>query len=200
MKLSKISKNKKILLSLILIDLLLVVLHLITQKYLEREASLPTWFSQIQLFVAAAITFYIAKINNSKLWYFLSIIMLYLSIDEGSEIHELATEYLQNKLGIESGYLFFAWIIPAAIIIVILGLLYFKFWWNLPKKTRILIALSAIIFVSGGLIIEMISANYWVSHEFQFDFTYRILNAFEEGFEMIAISLYIYAFLDYLKK
>ena len=81
-----------------------------------------------------------------------------------------------------------------------LGLVMLKWFLHLPMQTRKLLLLSFTIFIAGAVGMEMISGAYWQANDFVYDYTYRIFNAFEEGFEMIGVSIAIYALLNYAKE
>ncbi len=165
----------------------------------DHEASIPTWFAQTILLILSVLGFGLSGTDKKRKgsWMLFGALFLYLSIDEGSEIHELAIEPFQHAFDISSGPLFFAWVIPAIGLLALLAIIFWKFFWSLPKKTRLLLILSAVLFLSGAIIMEMISGNYWQAHDFQYDFTYRIMNAIEEGFEFSGVILAIYALMSY---
>jgi hypothetical protein len=115
-------------------------------------------------------------------------------------IHELSVEPVRSVTGIESGLLYFAWVIPALIIIGIVTLFFIKFFINLPKKTKILFALSFAIFIGGSVIVEMLSAQSYTSVSGNAIPGARLLSSvyLEEGMEMFGNALFIYALLDHL--
>jgi energy-coupling factor transporter transmembrane protein EcfT len=105
----------------------------------------------------------------------------------------------QEMLGIDSGLFFFAWIIPMTIIIFILGTIFVRFFLSLPRKVKMLLFLSAFIFLLGAIGIEMISGAYWQANNFVYNMNYRILNAIEEGLENFGSIIAIYALIVYTK-
>lgn len=206
---------------LLVINAVLIALHLILhwanlnleltnfmQQLVERfnmdaEASVPTWFASTLLLINAGLLGYIGlrqkKGKFYKHWIALSAIFLYLSIDEASQIHELAIEPMQALLGIESGFLFFAWFIPAVIIIGILGVIFFKFFTRLPKQTKTLLIIALVLYLAGAVGMEMISGAYWEMNDFVYDMNYRIFNVIEEGLENTGLIIAVYALLKYSK-
>ncbi|WP_404790658.1 hypothetical protein [Altericista sp. CCNU0014] len=132
-----------------------------------------------------------------RYWQSLVIIFLYLSIDETSVIHERL-----NKVDYffkTGGFFYFAWVIPAIFMVSIFVLFYLRFLAHLRPKTSRLFWLSGIIYVLGALGIEMIGASIAESSgEGLVGLTYTICAHFEEGFELLSLSIFIYALLDYL--
>ncbi len=169
---------------------------LITLFYLDSEKSFGTVFSFLQLFISAILLFLIFKIPKESYrtknlgWLGLSAIFLGLSLDEILEIHEKF-----NKLNL-SGYLYFSWVVPYSIGLILFILVYIPFLKRLLKKYRFLFILSGIIFTTGAIGVEMIGGKYFETNGH--DLTYSIYTTIEEFLEMIGISLFIYSLLDYI--
>ncbi len=177
---------------------------LIDRFDLDSEISVPTWLSQIYLFIASVLLFIIALYNKkishkfSKHWFGLAWIFLYLSLDEGAMLHELLIDPMKQLLNISSGALGFAWVIPFAVLFIIIALIYFPFIQHLPKKFKRLFLLSGIVYVFGALVIEMVGGKiltFNIPHYY-----YLLCVGTEELLEMIGIALFIYALLTYIKE
>lgn len=179
-------------------SILILVLDLFS---VNLEDSIPTWYSTINLFVAAAIlwTITLAKFRSNDYhrwyWFGLGVIFLYLSMDEGAVIHEIIAEPLHERFD-TSGYLEFGWQIVAVPLVILFGLLYFRFWWKLPPHTRTWFAIAAVVYAGGALVIEGISANE-ISNG-GIDMRYLTIATFEEFGEMLGVVIFIYALLDYI--
>src|SRR5262245_49102953 len=84
----------------------------------NAESTIPTWFSVLLIFMAAVLLGIIAK-GKWELgdrfkydWMALSIIFIYLSMDEGAAIHEIIVDPLQAIFH-PTGYLAFGWQVVA---------------------------------------------------------------------------------------
>jgi hypothetical protein len=90
--------------------------HLTSLFNLGLEKNIPTYFASCLLLLSAGIVLLIAirqesaKIDH-RYWFGLSVIMLFLSIDEATQIHEKLIEPMQRIFS-TSGFLAFGWIIP----------------------------------------------------------------------------------------
>ncbi len=182
------------------------LLNQITARFnMDEEVSVPTWFSQSLLLLTSGLFAYIALATRSakelfsKTWDFLAILFLFASIDEGSSLHELATEPMQQIFGITEGAFFFAWVIPGIAICLIICLSLLRFFLQLPTSSKIIFGLAALS-LFGAIGTEMISGSYWEAQNFQTDFIYRALNALEEGLENTAFILTIYGLLRTIAK
>lgn len=168
----------------------------------DQESSLPTWFSQILLFTAAGIAFFIARTDESlglrKYWYLVAAIMVLLSIDEGSSFHETLGVWVGQHLGWQLSFGFAVlrdWVLLALIAAIIVGLLLWRFILLLPARTRILLALSASLFIGGALIVETL---HFTTFQIEYgSFSQVVSNAIEEGFEMFGVITLIYALASY---
>ncbi len=46
-------------------------------------------------------------------WFILSLVFVFLAIDENTQIHEIVADYVRPKLGSDlSGLLYWAWVVP----------------------------------------------------------------------------------------
>ena len=108
---------------------------------LNREANIPTWFVSLLLTLNAFILAIIAMRTKAQQghyytqWFVLAAIFLYLSIDESALLHEMTEKPVRRVLHV-SGYLYFAWIIPAVCCLIVLGVYIRRFLFELPKNTR----------------------------------------------------------------
>lgn len=179
---------------------------LVPRFSMDNEVSVPTWFASSLLLVLSFLFGFIAYEKRQKKkpyqnhWMLLGAIFLYLSIDEASELHELAIEPFQNIFDIQSGPLFFAWIIPAIAVLAVLAIIFAKFFFQLPEQARRFYLYAFVLFVLGAVGVEMISGAYWQANDFSNDMTYRLLNAFEEGLENSGLILAIYSTVKFKKK
>ena len=98
-----------------------------------------------------------------------------------------------------SGLLYFPWIIPYSILTSILGLLYVRFILNLPRKTGILLILSAIIFLTGVGLFDMLGGKEAELHGY-YSTAYTLLYTVEEFLEMSGVVLLMYTLLAYIEE
>ncbi len=168
---------------------------------LDVERSIPTLFSFMMLLTCSFFLFIIASAKRKDgksyiCWLGLSVIFLFLSIDESLMIHEGLMEKLRTVLN-TSGYLYFAWVIPYGIGLIAFLLAYIKFLFNLPHKTRLLFIISGFVYVSGAIGLEMIGGRYYELYGDQ-SLSVVILSTIEEILEMAGTVLFIYALTLYI--
>lgn len=169
---------------------------------LGKECNCPTTYAVLLLSISSLLLSIIAILNKKSnlphnlKWWVLSLGFLFMAFDEACQLHERLITPVRNILNTDTyGLLFFAWIIPALILILILGIYFLKFLIWLPKRTRLLFLLAGIVFIGGAIGFEALGgreieqsgdsllANIWCT--------------FEESFELGGIIIFIYALLDY---
>lgn len=157
------------------------------------EGNIPTFFGGF-LFILLAISAWFCGISDKYRgltkkeylpWMLLSVLLFFLSIDEFTQIHEQLTDPVRELLGV-GGFLYFAWIIPYVIALLLLALYFIPFILKLSKKTKLLIFIGAGIFVFGAVGFEMIGAYlYDIGANRQIG--YIIVSSLEELFEVAGI-------------
>ena len=123
------------------------------------------------------------------------VLLAYVSVDEVTTIHEWGIDPLRRLLGV-GGLLYHAWVIPAAAGLVLVGVMYARFFWHLSARWKKLFLLSALLYVGGALGVESIGGWYVAQHGVTF--TYSMIVSVEEALEMIGTVVFVYALLDYL--
>ena len=167
------------------------------------ERNIPAWFSTSMLLFCSALLALIACVKKARsdrhilLWQLLALAFLFLSVDEAASLHERL-----NKLGSilpDNPVLYFGWVVPALVFVVIYGVLNLRLLADLPVRIRILFLVAGGIYVGGAIGVEMIGGYYLSFHERK-DLTYSIITVFEEIIEMTGIVVFIYALMTYINQ
>ena len=161
---------------------------------LSEEANVPTWYSSMLLFACALVLASITSVATSarKQWAVLAALFGYMSLDETAQIHERlnSLEWLSSLKGV----FYFGWIIPAGIIVLIVGAAYLPFVFRLPPATRRRFIVAGVIYVGGALVMEM-PLGVWSTKHGEDNLGYALIDAVEETMEMIGASLFLVALL-----
>ncbi len=166
------------------------------------EGNIPTYYSSMTLLfcsILLGVIAYAKKINGGEYifhWRMLSFIFLYLSLDEAAGLHDLAGRLLGSALDTR-GVLYYAWVIPGTVLVVITGLAYLRFLADLPAKTRHLFLVAGTLFVGGALGMELAEGWFDDLHGVG-NITTAMLTTVEEFCEMIGIVVFIHALLSYI--
>lgn len=176
----------------------------IIQKFnLDGENNLPTFFSIVLLLMASLllglISFFVKSLHApfQLEWKILSLVFLFLALDEAASLHEMLMTPLRSALNL-SGFLYFSWVLPVGIGLFFFLMLYIPFLMHLPKAGRMLFLASGGLYVAGSMGVEMLGANYVSAGNFN-PFAYSIFTAVEEVLEMSGIALFIYTLLNHLR-
>lgn len=166
----------------------------------DREANLPTWFSSSMLLVSSLLLWIITRsegITYKKHWSFLSYIFLFLSLDEAATVHEEIGEFVLYTTGPVFSLTWLG-LYPYVFIALLLSYTYTKYLFSLSKRFRFLFVVSGFVFCLGALGFEGLSnLNF---NDDELNYPYIFLFTVEETLEMIGVSTFIYALLEYMEE
>ena len=169
----------------------------------EVEMNVPSFYSFMALLLAglllSTIAFLHKKTNSSYIyWVGLSLIFLFLSVDELLQIHESISHSLEVSLNVDPiGMLSDPYILPYGVTLLIIGVFYLRFLIELPRKTMVLFIISGATYVTGALVLDNLGSI--TTHLYgPYTFTYYLLHTSEELFEMLGVAVFIYAQLLYI--
>jgi hypothetical protein len=171
------------------------------------DANVPTWWSSLALTLCTLLLVVIGAEHrrrgnhSSRPWWFLAMIVCFVSIDETALIHERVgntiSEMLQELATGSSSWggarWIFAYIIPG----IILALAYLPFYLRLPSRTRWLFAMGGGALVAGGVVCETLAHH--VLRPTLGEVAYQLMTLLEEFLEMIGVAIVAYALLDYIR-
>jgi hypothetical protein len=166
---------------------------LINLLNVDNEGSIATWYSSAALLFCSIL---LAVIAMSKMksgaphivyWIALSVVFIWLSVDEAISIHERVFDHL-----------YYSWKIPGVIAVLIFGLIFLRFVVLLPTKTRYLFIIAGVLFVAGALGFEYVAFKYWEQGNNIRSMAFALFSTIEEFLEMIGIVIFIYALIDYM--
>lgn len=216
---------KRIFIGILGIISILLLLHIVTylnllqnnldpESYFFRklnfdtERNIPSIFSGLLHFTSSILLARIAlnrlSIKNRRwFWGLLSFTFLFLGVDEIFGIHE----EVKGNLSIleEKGSFLYNWslVYLTGTFFLFVGIL--RPLLSLPRKVLYRFLLAGFIFIFGATILEGIAGNIvfqrgLAPEDVKTDPVIFILATFEELFEMLGVSLFIYALLDFLDK
>ena len=169
---------------------------------MDEESSLPTAFSGALLLAAALLVSVIAALKRQtrdfwqNLWRLLAVVFAYLAADELASFHEHLTDFVPEVVAL-TGVFRFAWVLPVIPILLVIGLLYLRFLWRLPPRTRGLFVLAGLLYIGGALGFEMV-AGLVLERSPSAILPYLATTTLEETLEMFGVLVFVYALLDYL--
>lgn len=184
----------------------------------NNDASLAAWYSSllfmlcsILLAVIAALSWQNPAERYTLHWVGLSGIFLLMSADEIARLHEAvggtAERVLVEYTGFApEGILYFFWVVPAAVIVLVVGLAYIRFLVHLPMETLALFVAAGTIFVGGAIGLEMVQASLTSNSaelaqnvEPEHGASWWVVRlSLEELFEFVGTLVFCYALFSYL--
>jgi len=178
-----------------------VVIHKLVKLFdLGLEVNVPAYFSVALLFSAALLVGFITLITKKQKgphlieWAILTFGFLFMGFDEMASAHERLIEPTRALLGIENpGLLYFAWVVPAIILVSAIGAGFVKFLVDLPTRTRKAFMIAGSMFLGGAVGLELFEGACTVG-----SLAYNTLVVFEESLEMTGVIVFIWALLNYI--
>lgn len=170
--------------------------------YAELHGNMPHWFKSTCMLMIGMILFFIYKIKATEQdrfrnhWLGLCVIFFLMSVVQTADVHNAVSPCIRSMLGVGEGWFYFAWVIPAFVFAIAVGIAYLRFLLDLPRVTRSLFFAAGFTYVFGAIVFEMATAYYFTSYGE--DFTFALLSAFHEALKMAALVLFIHATLEYL--
>ena len=195
-----------------------------------EERSIPTWFESMQFMLCSVLLAVVAIAKRQRgeryvlHWGVLSLILLYMSLDEVATIHETMGAELQRLLHYLTGFtpggaISYFWVVPGALFVLVVALAYLRFLVDLPRATRRQFVFAAAVFLFGALGLEMLSAQVasssgaiagWVASASGGSIDQASARAvptiikggqtsLEEMFEMLGLTALVYALLVYIR-
>jgi hypothetical protein len=180
---------------------------------LSAEQNVPAYFSVLLMLFAALLLAAIAAVNRQQRmahtwkWIVLSGGFVMMAFDEAFSAHERLMVPIRAMLGVDDpvgtvkgetvlGIFYFAWVIPAIVLVALLGLYFLKFLIHLPGATRNRFLLAAGLYLSGAIGCELIGGRYAEVHGYD-NWTYTLIATAEEALEMLGLISFIHALLKY---
>lgn len=167
---------------------------------LSVEGNFPTWYSSLLLAGCSLLLLTIAAgVRQAgekflRRWTLLGIVFLYMSIDESVELHEHLGEIVQLH-----GVLYFSWVVPAGILVLLLGIAYLPFLKHLPAQTRRRFVLAGVIYVGGALFLEL-PLGFWAERVGRDNVVYGLIDWVEETMEIFGATLFLLSLLSHLRE
>ncbi len=170
---------------------------------LDMERNIPTIFSTIIMLISALLFYLLSKVSverekgNRGSWLGLSVIFTFLAFDEGTKIHEHIGDFTEKFVD-ASGILYYPWVLSYSLLVLILGLVYLRFFWRMERKVFISFMLSAVIFLSGAIGFELLGATEASAHGTD-TIRYCIYYTIEEPLEIFGVIYLISILLKLLQ-
>ncbi|AKF85397.1 hypothetical protein MFUL124B02_11760 [Myxococcus fulvus 124B02] len=165
---------------------------------LSYERNLPTWYASTLLLGCALVLAGIAQVAGRsrepgwRHWWALTLAFAYISLDESVGLHE----HLGGLLSL-GGVLFFTWVVPAAVLVLLGGLAFLPFLARLPARRRGQFILAGLLYVGGALVMEL-PLGWWTEQHGNDNLVYALIDHVEEALELVGASLFLVALVEEL--
>lgn len=183
--------------------------QLLQEFDVDAEGNVPTWYSVLLLAAAGGLALLTGVLRRRQAqprwgwWTASGIVLLLLSLDESASIHEQAFEPMQQLFGVTSGPFKFAWVIAGLAAVIVVLIVFARFYLSLPNDTKVGLGIGAVVYLGGALGMEMLAGAvqpYLVPVGSSTSFAMNMLSGVEELVEMTGVVLVIRAILVHLAR
>lgn len=179
------------------------------QTDLDGEANLPATFSAALFGLVALGLLALAGLRRAagqraRPVVVLAVVAAYLGLDEACELHEslaLVADHLHATAGLAN----FAWLVPGVALAAVGGAVVLRSARALPPRLRRRLVVAGAVFLLGAVVLEYASSLFLVDLPGTEELTaaqpvaYVLVNALEEGTEMVGALLALAAVLAELR-
>ncbi len=207
-----LQKNRKIIISILILDVVIVLLHILFGKMsdfynLDKEYNLPSFYSALKLISIGIVSLAIFISTKNNLvrkkwqeiysWLSFGLLFVYLGFDEFFTIHEKTIDYLKPSLLMNLDWFsnqVFYWV-PLFLPLIILALILF-FYFIKTILTRLHLARN--FFIVGASFFALVILSEFLGGFMEGTVGYVIMTL-EESFEIFGASCFFAGSLAYLE-
>lgn len=161
---------------------------------LSYEDNLPSWYASVLPLMCAGLlaTIAVGEAVDRRHWQLLALGFVYISIDEALSLHEMLGALFDTR-----GVLHFGWVIPAAAIVLVVGLIYLGFLRRLDRPTARRFVLAGALYVTGAVLFEL-PLGWWTERHGDDTLGYALIDWCEETLEFTGLTLFAVTLLGRL--
>jgi hypothetical protein len=171
----------------------------------NREGSIPTWYATVTLMACAvmlgiiAIDAYRRRRPFPLHWAALAVAFGLLSLEEILGIHSEATRVLRSVVSITEGVGYALALGAIAMVgLVVVVVVFGRFFLHLPPRWRWWFAIAAVIYLTGVFASDAVG-DYLITADGDATLAYVIVLTIEEALEMIGVLIFIVMLLEYIR-
>ena len=172
--------------------------------YVDGERNIPTAFSVLLLMMASVLLAVVTRLEHRSArpfvghWAALSAGFALMAVDEGWSFHEKLNGPVRALLGNNDlGAYYYAWVVPAIVLVALLTLFFLRFLLQLPTRTRVAFLVAAFFYVGGAVGIELLEGRFDEVHGDR-NLVSGLLATVQETGEMVGVIVFVWALLRYL--
>ena len=170
----------------------------------DLELNVPAFFSTLILLIASLLLAVVTDLKRREKaryvwhWALLSAGFLFMAFDETASIHERLIEPVRTLFGeVSLGVLYFAWVVPALVLLPFLAIVFLRFFISLPANIKLGIFAAAVLYLGAAIGLELIEGSH-VELYGKENLPYIALATLEETLEMVGIIVFIRTLLVFL--
>lgn len=168
---------------------------------LDVEANVPTLASAVALLGAAGLFWVTGSATRrhgrgyAAHWRGLAVVFVLLALDEAAGFHEKLSGPLRDSLQL-TGVLHYAWIVPYALMVAALAVVYARFVFALDPVAKRHLVGAGVVYLGGAVGLEMVGGLI-ASSATEPGLAFTVAVTCEETLEMIGVALLVRGLVAY---
>jgi hypothetical protein len=171
----------------------------------NREGSLPTWYATMTL-MACAVMLGVIAVDAARRrrpyplhWAASGVVFALLSLEEILGVHSEATRVLRSVVSITEGPGYALALGAIALVgLVVVVLIFGRFYLHLPSRWRWSFTIAAIIYLTGVFASDAIG-DYLIAANGEHTLPYIVVLTLEEILEMTGVLIFLVMLLEYIR-
>ena len=169
----------------------------------DAETTVPSWFAAMLLALCALLLLDVARTAHAERdrwrwhWAVLTVVFAYLSVDEGSRLHEIGSALL-DRAGVDTG-LRFAWVALALPVVAVFVVAMLPFLARLPRRTAASFVVAGAVYVGSAVGLELVGGGVADTAGIS-SAPYLVVSSLEELGEMVGAVLFAWAVADHQRR
>lgn len=172
---------------------------------MDGELTVPAWYAASALLFCSVLALAVySRTGGPRMqgfrwqWAGLAAVLIFLSVDEMTALHEELSGPLTHATRLDPTYwVKWAWILPYTALAAVVALVFWRFLWQLPRRTRRSFLAAGALFVGAAAGLELAGSRLWTPGVPTLG--YLAVSTAEEAIEKLAVVLLAYGLTTHLR-
>lgn len=171
----------------------------------DQKTNFPTAFKLFGLLASAALLWVIAAAKRRAgdqyvtHWRILSLIFIYLTMDEEARLHQMLGRIVRSIVHSE-GIFYHGWVLIYLPLVAFFALAYLRFFFDLPGPTRVLFFLAGVCYAGGSGGVELAKGYFETHYGGSENLGFAMIADTSDTLECIGLVIFVNVLLTYLSK
>lgn len=169
----------------------------------DEKTNFPTAFKLFGLLFSAVLLWLISSSKKAAAdryvmhWRILSLIFVYLTLDEEARLHQMLGRVVRSLVHVE-GILYHGWVIIYLPLVLVFAIVYLKFFFHLQGSTRLRFFLAGVCYAGGSGGVELVKGHFEANYGGSENLGFSIIANTSDTLECVGLLIFVNVLLSYL--